>query len=74
MRDVNDKEPVKLNNQKAMDFTNDNPMILEDMDEYPSSPKPNVDNDLNLIIKTYERKNSLGKNQIDDSSEKILER
>ena len=43
-----------------MDFTNDNPMILEDMDDFPS-PKPKVDNNLNLIIKTYERRNSLGK-------------
>ena len=48
-------------------------MILEDIDDY-SSAQPKVDDDLNLIIKTYERKNSLGKMKVDDSSEKKLER
>ena len=49
-------------------------MILEDIDDYQSPPKPKVDDDLNLIIKTYERKNSLGKIKVQDSSEKKLER
>ena len=71
MKEVN--KEIKLENQKARDFTSDNPMILEDIEDYPSA-KPKVDDDLNLIIKTYERKNSLGKMKIDDSSEKKLER
>ena len=71
MKEVN--KEIKLENQKARDFTSDNPMILEDIEDYPSA-KQKVDDDLNLIIKTYERKNSLGKMKIDDSSEKKLER
>ena len=71
MKQVN--KEIKLDNQKAKDFTTENPMILEDIDDYPST-QPKVDDDLNLIIKTYERKNSLGKMKVDDSSEKKLER
>lgn len=40
-------------------------MILEDMDDYPEMKSPkknNNDMDMNLIIKTFERKASLGKN------------
>ena len=51
-------------------------MILEDIDDYPISsttPAKIPDNDLNLIIKSYERKNSLGKKEF-DSSEKKMER
>ena len=71
MKQVN--KEIKLDNQKAKDFTAENPMILEDIDDYPST-QPKVGDDLNLIIKTYERKNSLGKMKVDDSSEKKLER
>ena len=41
-------------------------MILEDMDDYPEIKSPKKinteDNDMNLIIKSFERKASLGKN------------
>jgi hypothetical protein len=53
-------------------------MILEDMDDYPQmkSPKKKEDIDMNLIIKTFERKASRELNYFenDNSSEKKLER
>jgi hypothetical protein len=35
MKQVN--KEIKLDNQKAKDFTTENPMILEDIDDYPST-------------------------------------
>ena len=60
--DTTQENVSKLKNYK--DEFNENPMILEDMDDYPSinkSPKKSEDIDMSLIIKTFERKASLGK-------------
>ena len=35
MKEVN--KEIKLDNQKAKDFTQENSMILEDIDDYPSA-------------------------------------
>ena len=59
---TNQDKDSKLKNYK--DEFDENPMILEDMDDYPSikkSPKKSEDIDMSLIIKTFERKASLGK-------------
>jgi hypothetical protein len=74
MREVNKEAPSRTFKYQEKELS-ENPLVLEDFDDYQHAYSPPTNDDLNLIIKTYERKNSLGKNFSEyDSSEKKLER